>query len=230
MRLPCLPAHRPRGGTSHPPAADRGGDRSQGRQVLPHRDRRRGLPLRTPPGRTPTGCRTGRAVRRAHQRTGGAAARTRSRAVLYRSLSRVERAFRSLKSVELQVRPIHHRLERRVRTHLFLCMLAYYLEWHLRRAPAPLLYEDEQRNGSSAGHPLDPAVPSPSAKAKRSRRNRRGEPPPQSMPTLLAHLATRCRLRCTLGSERDAVPVTRLAEPTSLQKRTLELAQNYVSE
>ena len=91
----------------------------------------------------------------------------------YRSLSRVERAFRSLKSVELQVRPIHHRLERRVRTHLFLCMLAYYLEWHLRRAFAPLLYEDEQRNGS-AGHPLDPAVPSPSAKAKRSRRSRGG--------------------------------------------------------
>ena len=149
----------------------------------------------------------------------------------YHSLSRVERAFRSMKSVELQVRPIHHRLERRVRTHLFLCMLSYYLEWHLRHAFASLLYEDEASNVSAGDHPLDPASPSPSAKAKkRSRRNLQEERTPQSMPTLLAHLATRCRVRCMLGPQRDAVPVTHLTEPTALQKRTLELAQNYVPE
>ena len=96
-----------------------------------------------------------------------------------------------MKSVDLQVRPIHHHLERRVRAHLFLCMLAYYLEWHLHRAFAPLLYEDEERSTSS-DHPLNPTSPSPSAKAKRSRR----KPPLQNMTTLLAHLAARSRLRC----------------------------------
>ena len=63
----------------------------------------------------------------------------------YKSLSTVERAFRSYKTVDLKVRPICHRLEGRVRTHIFLCMLAYYVEWHLRHALAPMLFDDEDQ-------------------------------------------------------------------------------------
>ena len=63
----------------------------------------------------------------------------------YKSLATVERAFRSLKTVDLKVRPIHHRLEDRVRCHIFLCMLAYYVEWHMRRDLAPILFDDDDR-------------------------------------------------------------------------------------
>src|SRR5581483_12110880 len=76
----------------------------------------------------------------------------------YKALAQAERAFRTLKGVELELRPIHHRLEERVRAHVFLCMLAYYLEWHLRTAWAELLFDDEA-----------PPVPEdPVAKAERS--------------------------------------------------------------
>ena len=73
------------------------------------------------------------------------------RAVLaYKSLARVERAFRSLKTVDIEVRPIHHWISPRVRAHVFLCMLAYHLEWHMRRALAPLLFDDHQRDAAEA--------------------------------------------------------------------------------
>ncbi len=86
----------------------------------------------------------------------------------YKSLSGVERAFRSLKTVDLQVRPIHHRLPDRVRAHILLCMLAYYVEWHMRQKLAPMLFDDHDKPQAQA------ARASIVAPAKRSRR------PPQS--------------------------------------------------
>ena len=96
---------------------------------------------------------------------------------IYKSLSAVERAFRAPQTVDLKVRPIYHRLEKRVRAHVFLCMLAYYVEWHLRQALAPLLFHDEDPEGSEAarGSIVAPAKRSPSALEKiHSRQNAEG--------------------------------------------------------
>jgi transposase len=84
----------------------------------------------------------------------------------YKSLAEVERAFRCLKGIDLLVRPIRHRTEERVPAHIFLCLLAYYVEWHLRRAWAPLLFEDEERREERLRRdPILPAEPSASAQA-----------------------------------------------------------------
>ena len=97
----------------------------------------------------------------------------------YKGLSRVERAFRCFKGVDLKVRPVHHRLEGRVRAHVFLCMLAYYVEWHMRRALAPLLFDDDDPAAAEAARssPVAPARRSPSARAKAGgkRTPRRGQ-------------------------------------------------------
>ena len=108
----------------------------------------------------------------------------------YKSLARVERAFRSLKTVLLKVRPIFHWRERRVRAHLFVCLLAYYLEWHLRRRLAPLLFAEE--GGPPLGaSPVSPAQRSPAARRKdRTRETLKGRLPLQSFPDLLASLST----------------------------------------
>jgi hypothetical protein len=93
----------------------------------------------------------------------------------YKLLANVERAFRSLKSIELQVRPVYHRLEDRVRAHVFLCMLAYYVRWHLERAWAPLLFRDEHKPWPE--DPVAPARRSVEAEQKaRSQRRPEGEP------------------------------------------------------
>ncbi len=76
----------------------------------------------------------------------------------YKSLSRVERALRSIKTVDLKVRPIHHHLEPRVRAHIFLCMLAYYVEWHMREAWRPLLFCDEDLEAKALRDPVAPAI------------------------------------------------------------------------
>src|SRR5580692_9488584 len=117
----------------------------------------------------------------------------------YKSLSGVERAFRSLKTVDLQVRPIHHRLPERVRAHILLCMLAYYVEWHMRQAWEPLLFEDEGLTEDRPRRdPVAPAKPSESAKLKKKARTTAGGLPVQSFRTLMAHLGTRCRNRCVM--------------------------------
>ena len=85
----------------------------------------------------------------------------------YKRLAKVERAFRTMKSVDLQVRPIYHRTEERVKAHLFICMLAYYVEWHLREAWAPLLYNDEE--GSQRDTPVSPVQASASGQLKKKR-------------------------------------------------------------
>jgi hypothetical protein len=139
----------------------------------------------------------------------------------YKSLSGVERAFRTLKGMDLQVRPIHHRLEGRVRAHVFLCMLAYYVEWHLRRALAPLLFHDEDPAAGEAARSsvVGPARRSPAAETKVHRRRTVDGAPVQSFPTLLRSLATLTKNRVSVaGTEFE-----QLSAPTPLQQRALDL-------
>jgi hypothetical protein len=137
----------------------------------------------------------------------------------YKLLAGVERAFRTLKSVDLQVRPIHHRLEDRVRAHIFLCMLAYYVRWHLERAWAPLLFRDEHKPW--AEDPVAPAQRSPAAEHKARTQRQPDGGPVHSFSTLLAQLGTltKNRLRLLDGT----TSFEKLAEPTPLQHQALAL-------
>ena len=140
----------------------------------------------------------------------------------YKRLSEVERAFRCLKGIDLKIRPIHHRVDDRVRAHIFLCTLAYYLEWHMRKAWAPLLFQDEERRENR--HRRDPvakAQPSASAKKKKASRQTTDGLPVQSFKTLLENLATRCRNTCFF-KDKDA-NLRQLTVPSPLQARALQL-------
>ena len=137
----------------------------------------------------------------------------------YKGLEQVERAFGTLKGPQLEIRPIHHRLEQRVRAHLLLCMLAYYLTWHLREAWAPLLFKDECP--PIAADPVAKAERSQAAQLKaQSKRTADGEPC-HSLRTLLAELATQTRNTIRLA-DTDA-SFERLTEPTPLQARAHDL-------
>ena len=142
----------------------------------------------------------------------------------YKSLSRIERAFRSYKTVDLKVRPIHHRLEGRVRAHVFLCMLAYYVEWHMRRLLAPLLFDDDDPDAAEAARqsPVAPARPSPSARAKAGGKRTPDGFPVHSFRTLLADLATLTRNRVRPAAD-GAVAADVLTSPTKLQSEAFRL-------
>jgi transposase len=141
----------------------------------------------------------------------------------YKSLSSVERAFRSMKSVDLKVRPIYHHQADRVRAHVLLCMLAYYVEWHMRRALAPLLFDDEDREGAQAlrSSIVAPAQRSESAQKKAARKQTSDGLPVHSFRTLLADLATLTRNRVRLAEQ--TFPM--LATPTAVQQRAFQLLQ-----
>lgn len=146
----------------------------------------------------------------------------------YKDLTRVERAFRSLKTVDLEIRPIRHRVQGRVRAHLFLCLLAYYVHWHLRQALAPLLFDDQELEAERARRdPVLAAQPSESAKRKKSKRLTEEGLPLHSLETLMAAMGTRARHRCRLPSEPDAPCIQRVTEPTPLQQRALELVRMF---
>ena len=138
----------------------------------------------------------------------------------YKSLSGVERAFRTLKGLDLQVRPIHHRLETRVRAHVFLCMLAYYLEWQLRRSLAPLLFQDEQPAAGARRRAsvVQPAQRSQAADRKAERRLTAEGGPVHSFRSLLRDLATLSRNRVKLAG----VGFDQLTAPTALQQRAFQ--------
>lgn len=135
----------------------------------------------------------------------------------YKSLAQVERAFRSLKTVVLEVRPIHHRLAGRVRAHVFLCMLAYYVVWHMRKALAPLLFEDHDKENAGKGRssPVAPAKVSAAAYAKAASRKTADGLPVHSFRTLLQDLATLTRNTVRMG---DAPQTIMLASPTPIQQ------------
>jgi hypothetical protein len=142
----------------------------------------------------------------------------------YKSLSGVERAFRSLKTVDLQVRPIHHREPDRVRAHIFLCMLAYYVEWHMRQDLAPLLFDDDDKEAAEQARPsvVAPAQRSASAQQKVSTRRTADDLPVHSFQTLLSDLATIVANR--VQPKDAAIPAFDIITiPTALQQRALDL-------
>ena len=142
----------------------------------------------------------------------------------YKRLSAVERAFRSFKTVDLKVRPVFHYTADRVRAHILLCMLAYYVEWHMRKWLAPLLFDDEDPNAAEAARasPVAPAKVSASAQRKaRSKRTANGLPA-HSFRTLLADLATVARNRVVPRLD-GAQPFTVVTRPTPLQSEAFRL-------
>jgi transposase len=151
----------------------------------------------------------------------------------YKLLGQVEHGFRTLKGLEIRVRPIFHRVDDRVRAHIFLCMLAYYVEWHLRRVWAPLLFDDEELpQDRQERHPVRPAKPSASAQRKKRTRQTAEGLEVQSFPTLLECLATRCRNTCSVrGVGNGEAPgqgkstFECLTDPTPLQGKAFELVE-----
>jgi Transposase DDE domain len=137
----------------------------------------------------------------------------------YKDLARVERAFRCLKSVNLQIRPVHHWTEPRVRAHVFLCMLAYYVEWHLREAWALLLFQDHDRAAAEAerASPVTAAARSPAAERKRARRRTDDDLPLSCYSDLMTHLATQTLNTVGLPGAAQAAFKT-LSKPTPLQE------------
>ena len=144
----------------------------------------------------------------------------------YKSLAQVERAFRSLKTVDLKVRPIHHRLADRVRAHIFLCTLAYYVEWHMREAWRELLFADEDLAAKATRDPVAPATRSQAALTKVARQTLPDGTPAHSLATLLAELATLVRNTCrTPMAGPDAPTFDIVTNPTPQHTRALDLIQ-----
>ncbi|MGH8510923.1 MAG: IS1634 family transposase [Gammaproteobacteria bacterium] len=144
----------------------------------------------------------------------------------YKSLANVERAFRSLKTIDLKVRPIHHRSADRVRAHILLCMLAYYVEWHMREAWAPLMFADTDHQAKATRDPVAPAKRSKAALAKASRHTLEDGTTAHSFATLLGELATIVRNTCrTPQGGPDAPTFEVTTTPNAKQQRAFELIQ-----
>jgi len=142
----------------------------------------------------------------------------------YKSLAQVERAFRSLKGMDLRIRPIHHHTEDHVRAHILLCMLAFYVEWHMRRDLAPVLFQDEELSQNRTRRdPVAPAECSASAQAKKMDRVTADGFRVHSFDTLLRELATRCRNTCRIPAESSGATFQQLTQPTPLQARAFQL-------
>jgi transposase len=150
----------------------------------------------------------------------------------YKSLAEVERAFRCLKGIDLLVRPIRHRSEDRVPAHIFLCVLAYYVEWHLRRAWAPLLFEDEERwEERKRRDPILPAKPSDSVQRKKRSQQTAEGLPVHSFESLVQELASRARVTYAVkpqkAGEKTNLTFRQVPEPTPVQARAYELIQMF---
>jgi len=142
----------------------------------------------------------------------------------YKRLALVEQAFRCLKGIDLLVRPIHHRTADRVRAHILLCLLAYYVEWHLRQAWEPLLFEDEELAvDRQRRDPVAPARASESARQKKKTHATTDGLPVQSFRTLLAHLGTQCRNTCVVTADPHQATFRQVTEADALQAEALRL-------
>ena len=142
----------------------------------------------------------------------------------YKALAEVERAFRTLKTVDLEIRPIHHRLADRVRAHIFLCMLAYYVEWHMREAWRPLLFADEDQAAKATRDPVAPARRSQAALEKALAKRLPDETPVHSFRTLVESLSTIVRNTCRPPGAPAGTPgFTVLTTPSPEQQRALDL-------
>ena len=145
----------------------------------------------------------------------------------YKSLANVERAFRSLKTIDLKVRPIHHRTAERVRAHIFLCMmLAYYVEWHMREAWRELMFADEDQDAKQKRDPVAPAVRSAPAKQKARSHILADGSPAHGFRTLIEDLATIVRNTCRVpGEQTSNGEFTIDTTPSDKQQRALELLE-----
>jgi transposase len=142
----------------------------------------------------------------------------------YKKLTLVEWLFRCLKSIDLLVRPLRHRLEDRVKAHIFLCVLAYYVQWHMRKDLAPLLFNDEELDDNrKTRDPVLPAKPSESAKSKKRQRVTADGFEVHSFETLMENLGTRCRNTCRLKTDSAGPTFDKYTEPTPLQQRAFSL-------
>ena len=142
----------------------------------------------------------------------------------YKSLSQVERAFRSMKTVDLKVRPIHHRRPDRVRTHIFLCMLAFYIEWHMREAWRELMFADEDQPAKANRDPVAPATRSAQALRKVATHTLPDGSPAHSFRTLLEELSTIVRNTCRAPESAENAPTfTITTTPNAMQQRAFQL-------
>jgi hypothetical protein len=146
----------------------------------------------------------------------------------YKRLTLIEQAFRCLKGLDLLVRPIRHRDAQRVRAHIFMCMLTYYVLWHMRKALAPLLFIDEELDENRAKRdPVAPAKPSQSVKKKKAVRLSPDGLPIHSFDTLLEELGTRCRNLCRLKAQPSAPTFIKFTELDAFQERAMKLLGLY---
>lgn len=141
-------------------------------------------------------------------------------------MATLKRAFRSLKSIDLKIRPIHHRLVERVKAHVFLCMLAYYVEWHMRKALVSILFDDHDPDDAAKSRPsmVAPAERSTAAKRKAASKATDDGLPVHSFQTLLADLVTIARNTVEVNPTGKA-PLTfeKITRPTRVQQRALDL-------
>jgi hypothetical protein len=143
---------------------------------------------------------------------------------VYKRLGNVEKAFRTFKGVDLRIRPIRHHLEDRVRAHALLCMLAYYVEWHMRAALAPLLFADEDLEANrTARDPVAKALPSEAVRRKRATKKSTDGLPLRRWDGLIASLSTLARNTCRVGEGKTTVRFTRETECDDYQRRVFEL-------
>jgi transposase len=142
----------------------------------------------------------------------------------YKALASVERAFRSLKTVDLKVRPIHHRLADRVRAHILLCMLAYYVEWHMRQAWRELMFADTDQQAKATRDPVAPAKRSEATLAKVAAHTLEDGTPAHSFATLMADLSTVVRNACRTP-DRNASTFNITTTPNAKQQRAFELLE-----
>ena len=142
----------------------------------------------------------------------------------YKSLGQVEQAFRCMKSVDLRVRPIRHRNEAHVRAHIFLCMLAYYVEWHMRKALSTVLFQDDELDAARwTRDPVAKAEPSEGARAKKRTKKTTDGWPVHSLRTLMSELGTRCKNTCRAGEGKNVLRFEQLTEASPFQQHVLGL-------
>jgi hypothetical protein len=145
----------------------------------------------------------------------------------YKALAEVERAFRSMKTIDLHIRPIHHRLEERVRAHIFLCMLAYYVEWHMREAWRELMFADEDLERKKHRDPVAAAERSEAALDKVATRKLKSGSPVHSFRTLLDELSTIVRNTCEARlAQRNGSSFQMTTMPNPAQQRAMLLLQS----
>ena len=139
-----------------------------------------------------------------------------------------EQAFRCIKSLNIRIQPIHHRTEDHVKAHVLLCMLAYYVEWHMRKALSSVLFEDEELDRARwTRDPVAKARPGASVQRKKQTGQTAEGWPVHSYQSLMKEMATRCKNRCRVGKGKNAASFNTFTEPTPFQQHVFELIEHW---